>query len=159
MDGHQRAFEQGNGIFYLMQRYMPDDLWQRILASRGAVTYTAGTEAYLILTLGLVFGALAVAVLGLYVGWVCAYFVFALRSPELVRIFLAAKVLGYTLDGAHQASLWNICGARAVAMLVAIIIYEIAMGVVQARLAPDSPSAAIVPRLRNARDGSRPLGG
>jgi hypothetical protein len=148
MDGHQRAFEEGNGIFYLMKRYMPDDLWTRILASRGAVTYTAGTEAYLILTLGLALGALGVAAIGLYIGWISAYFVFALRSPELVRVFLAAKTLSYTLDGAHQASLWNICGARAVAMLLAIILYEIAIGVLRSRLDSPAPGAAPTKALR-----------
>ncbi|HWA21019.1 MAG TPA: DUF6418 domain-containing protein [Caulobacterales bacterium] len=148
MDGHQRAFEQGNGIFYMMRLYTPDDVWASILNSRGAVTYTAGTEAYFILTLGIALGALAMAVLGLYVGWVSAYFAFAMRRPELVRIVLAAKTLAYTLDGAHQASLWNIFGARAVAMLLAIVAYEVAAAFFRARLShpPSSPSSASLAR-------------
>ncbi len=124
MDGHDLAFQSGTNIFYLMRRYAPDELWATIQEFRGTVTYTAGTEAYLILTLGIVGGALATGLLGAYYGAVAAYVVFAMRTPAFVRLFLAGKLLAYTLDGSHQAAFWNIAGTRVLVTLAAILAWE-----------------------------------
>jgi hypothetical protein len=125
--GHQHAFEQGVGIFYLMRLYMPVQLWEAVVALRGVVTYTAGTEAYLVLTLGWLGGAAAVAFFGACFGAFAAYATTAFRQLDLVRIFLACKLLGYALDASIQASLWNVIGMRAAATIGAIVAYEIAL--------------------------------
>jgi hypothetical protein len=158
MDGHDLAFERGTNIFYLMRRYATDELWGILQDLRGTVTYTAGTEAYLILTLGIIGGAVATGLLGLYYGAVVSYVAFAMRRPAFLRLFLAAKLLGYTLDGAHQAAFWNIVGTRALTTLAAVAAYEIVMALLRqrgdAQFAPASyarPAARAGPRSPEVR--------
>lgn len=123
--GAGNAVGQNVGIFYLILRYAPANIYASIQEGRGLVQFTGGFEAYLLLIGGHLAMMLGVAVSGLVAGIVSLYYYNSLLCGSLPGVGAAAFIYMSVYTMVNQAAVWVVFGARALIYIAAVVLIDV----------------------------------
>jgi hypothetical protein len=124
LDADGRAFKEGIGIYYLMQTYAPGSTLDGLAQSLGLVTYTMGTEAYLMLVFGVPVLLIVMGGFAAVYGIALSYLAKCIRRVDMIGCILVMKYLSYCSDALNQVTLWNPFGYKGLSVLLLIFLYE-----------------------------------
>lgn len=124
--------DNGVGIFYLVNRYAPDEIRDGIKAGQGYIQFTGGTEAYLILVFGHAMMLVIMAFLSILLGLSCYYTYNCIISHAYIgylgSLYILVNIYGM-LNQASLGQIFSVGSLKAIGVILAAdATYRIAFG-------------------------------
>ncbi|WP_226019615.1 DUF6418 domain-containing protein [Novosphingobium sp. FKTRR1] len=104
--GESDPLRSNVGIFYIISRYAPTNVYKSILANNGLVQFTGGFEAYLILLFGHIPTLFLTILFGIIAGMCGSYLYYTIRSRSAFGAFFASFIYMSVYTTINQGAIW-----------------------------------------------------
>ncbi|WP_324808308.1 DUF6418 domain-containing protein [Sphingomonas sp. LY29] len=120
-EADEEAFRQQVGIFHLISRFAPSNIYDSIMAGRGLVQFTGGFEAYFLIVGGHLVMIAAVIFFGGIAGLVAFYVYESLIAGAVVGYVGAWFIYMAVYSASNQASVWQVIGWKSLLYFAIVI--------------------------------------